>query len=764
MSEGSSSDDDWYASADSQHKGKGKVNCWECGQKFLSLDSLISHYKSHNARATCHICNVTFRRVTSLITHLNNVHATRSETSQWFQSPWEPNMHSEPQCLGSALSDSSPSFSYVSQQIENSDNFEMASYCTPKDVLPNDAFFSVANDHSYARSCDDMHIEQLTAQQGPDEESMPLESCDIKQERAETPDDTIDYTVRAPDDSCQTENTDDSSNAEQDAEMCLSDDSETLSASSTDTEGFPPDDLKSDCGSTSFGSSSDSFDFPQSKKTAATHHSADTSMCTACGKGPFRNVKVHWLHCTRKKVAVQCSVCKQHFPSEQSLGNHKLRLYSCDICGQVFRYWNSFNYHQCPKGSPSTVLFFCSKVMPKACTLCKAFFNSEQTLLNHYVSSHSTVVGTKVSFVAKPTASTDSKVLPIVSPSAAQSSISNSGHVLLLAPSLTSQRPSVVSQVINGKVSADQSHVESLSSLIKSRPPHLPSLSHQGLIPVSSRFVNGGTDKLKLLQGAPSAISQVDSEKDKSNLQVTVDLNNAESQPQMIPFHEMRSSGKSLLNAQTFAPCSPDRPPPAPSAAVGLGPNSAFDQTTNQLVSAINKTPATCSISSPVPSLSILAMFKNESQEVALMKRMNTSWRSKAPYPCRQCGAISRQPSIIISHRYLHRGRRSHHCQCGRTFKHRLHLLRHCVQHAEAVNYICVSCGETFVGARLFTEHMNGNLRKSRSSGCRWNYRMRKCQMPLTCDCGLLFVRPSAYIWHQLVNRTKVKQWKSPLK
>ncbi|PWA33729.1 hypothetical protein CCH79_00007564 [Gambusia affinis] len=107
-------------------------------------------------------------------------------------------------------------------------------------------------------------------------------------------------------------------------------------------------------------------------------------------------------------------------------------------------------------------------------------------------------------------------------------------------------------------------------------------------------------------------------------------------------------------------------------------------------------------------TLSILALFENESQEWALMKRMNTGWRSKTPCRCRQCGAIFRQPSFAISHRYLHRGQRSYLCQCGRAFRHQLHLLRHCVQHAEALSYICVGCGDTFSGAKLLTRHING--------------------------------------------------------
>ncbi|XP_015259045.1 PREDICTED: zinc finger protein 99-like [Cyprinodon variegatus] len=157
-------------------------------------------------------------------------------------------------------------------------------------------------------------------------------------------------------------------------------------------------------------------------------------------------------------------------------------------------------------------------------------------------------------------------------------------------------------------------------------------------------------------------------------------------------------------------------------------------------------------------TLSILALFENESRQWDLMKRMNTGWRSKTPCPCRQCGAIFRQPSFAISHRYLHRGQRSHLCQCGRAFRHQLHLLRHCVQHAEALSYICVGCGDTFSGAKHLTRHLTGKQWKQSQCGERVKEsRERKCRMPFMCICGLVFLRPSAYIWHQIRNRAETK-------
>ncbi|XP_051921445.1 zinc finger protein 70 [Hippocampus zosterae] len=157
-----------------------------------------------------------------------------------------------------------------------------------------------------------------------------------------------------------------------------------------------------------------------------------------------------------------------------------------------------------------------------------------------------------------------------------------------------------------------------------------------------------------------------------------------------------------------------------------------------------------CSASRPT----ILALLENQSQELASTKRTKTRRCSRMLRTCRQCGTILRQPYLAISHRYLHRGSRSHRCQCGRAFKHRLHLLRHRVQHAEAKNYICVNCGNTFTGARLLAEHLKGKTRKKKQ--CQGS-----CRMPLACSCGHFFYRASAYIWHQIKNNVKTRHFEN---
>lgn len=631
MSEDSSSSEEWHVSAKSQvdnvYKG---AKCWECGKKFSNLTALMTHYQSHNIKATCHICQITFRRLTSLSMHLDNAHSPPlcRKCNQSFNNMWELNKHTELNCKGSLFQKAPASMSVVINQNQNSENFpiDMSTRKRTNSMLPGSA--SV-----------------LRPQQ--------------RTERAETSENSVEYIVGEDDKD---------NDMESDCERA--DDSSSESDDEDKKRSKPADDPESDGGSSSTDCSSDSSNSPP----------VESPMCSACGRGPFRSMKLHLLHCSGIRVKYQCSVCNNAFLTELSLKEHYMPLYSCEVCGQVFPHENSERHHQCPKGTKSQLVLFCSESMPQACNVCKSFFGCKKTLLNHVSRVHTSVVSTKVCIITNPSALADKKVSPGGRGAAAISS------------------PNVANQVMNGKLRVGQTYAGSLSI-----PSSLStSSSHPGR--------------------PPATIS-------------------------------MASSASLVRSGKDVAPGPTKQPLSRLSAPLSAPPG------------ATDTTPATAA-SKPVtpPTPTILALFENDSHDVALMKRMNTGWRSKAPYPCKQCGAISRQPSLIISHRYLHRGPRSHQCQCGRAFKHRLHLLRHCVQHAEAVSYICVSCGETFTGAKLLAKHLKGKSGKKTSSGrTRKRKVKRKCKMPFTCDCGQLFFRPSAYIWHQLKNRTKKKRSKKPL-
>lgn len=417
-------------------------------------------------------------------------------------------------------------------------------------------------------------------------------------------------------------------------------DEDGTSSEPVDTSDYPEYALESGSSSDSGSSdrSSDSSDDPDSKATPKTLN----TICFSCGRGPYKRLRMHRVHCLGERQKYICTLCNTSFQSVLSLKHHLVSLFSCDICNQVFFHEQEYTDHQCPKGGNSPFLFFCCYSKPKQCQKCKLFFTCKKTLLNHDTAVH------KFGTITNQSNNLTYKKVPI----GVQSRISSTGNVEVYNGA-TCQNPNPAGQICAGSMSTSTSN-----------PP------------------------VQLCKISPSS-------------PVT--------------------SGESHL--LFFPPEDTDKPPPTPPP-------------------------------SPVspPAVTIMALFENNSRNLALMKRMSAGWRSKAPRPCRECGAILRQPSHIISHRYLHRGRRPHRCQCGRAFVRRMHLLRHCVQHAEAMSFICASCGETFTGARQLAEHMNGKSRKKYSSSS------AKCKMPFTCDCGQPFFRPSAYIWHQLSNKTKTKQ------
>ncbi|XP_053743310.1 zinc finger protein 93 isoform X1 [Synchiropus splendidus] len=197
-----------------------------------------------------------------------------------------------------------------------------------------------------------------------------------------------------------------------------------------------------------------------------------------------------------------------------------------------------------------------------------------------------------------------------------------------------------------------------------------------------------------------------------------------------------------------------------PFKGVSSGKPAAANTSSNHLVSSVSQAAAAVPHTGRAPA--ILALFENYSKELALRQRLNMDWRLKPCYRCHLCCATVRQRSFLILHRYRHRGKRLHHCHCGRRFAQRLYLLRHCVQHAEAVDYICASCGKTFTGSKRLAKHLRCRklLEDTKPNG----YHKRRCEMSFTCDCGLTFLRPSAYIWHHIQKHMDTRHLRKRLK
>lgn len=450
-----------------------------------------------------------------------------------------------------------------------------------------------------------------------------------------------------------TESTGSSTSSESDVEVNSCPKHTNTCLDNTESDG-ESDSSSTDCSSSSSNSS---------HSKTITQAPSQSLMCAKCGQGPFRSMTFHLLHCQEVRQIVRCFLCKEVFLTAESLKEHHMLLFSCDVCGQVFSHEPLFKVHPCPKRNVSPLVLFCSEAMPKVCSICKYFFSSERMLLAHVIRTHVSLVKTKVRIFKRPSLLSNPNILTVVPRTDVQSTTAGSHRA---------------SQPINGELNVHHTCSQSTSPVVKS--------SFSPIIKSESEPVTIG-------------------ERD-------------------ITFPPNRS-------------------------AKGLSP-ALFEHHTDATLTTAVPEPDSTSTSS------ILASVKNESPNVDLIERINTNWRSKATYSCRECGAIFRQPSLMISHRYLHRGRRSHYCRCGRAFKHQLHLLRHCVEHAETVNYICVSCGDTFPGAKLLAQHLKGNSPKKSHSGCATTSKVKKkCRMPFRCDCGQRFSRPSAYIWHQLKNRTK---------
>lgn len=606
--------------------------------------SLSSHYQSHDIKATCHICKVAFRRLVLLSAHLSNAHSPPvcKKCHQSFCTVWELNKHAETPCVGPA-------------------SFRQGS--TPIVKRKKHTNTNVSNKVTVHRNKKPVRRDSASAWR-------PKQRAERKPRKPDPSVNSVEYIV------------DEDNDIDMESDCDKADDSTSSESDDEDNRrtDLLPGDSESDGGSSSTDDSSDSSESPNSKTTPVPLPSSKSSMCTVCGRGPFRSIKLHLLHCSGIRVKCQCLLCKKLFATEAALNEHLMPLCTCNICGQVFSHKNMYFGHQCPEGSISSLILFCSESLPKACNICKSFFSSEKTLLDHVTRVHMSVVSTKVHIITDPSLLTNKKVTEGVHRTEAQSAICS---------------PNIANQAVNGKLCAGQAYAG--STVVKSSPSLSTSSMHIMSAPAPDKLRNSG------------------------------ELNKPTNQP------SSRISTPLLI----------------PPAATDTAPDTAA---------------ASDSVSPPSPP-TILAMFENDSQDVALMKRMNTDWRSKASHPCRECGAVLRQPSFIISHRYLHRGRRLHRCQCGRAFKHQLHLLRHCVQHAEAMSYICVSCGDTFTGAKLLAQHMKGDTLKTSCSGQKWKSKVKtKCRMSFTCDCGHIFFRPSAYIWHQLKNRTKSKRLKKPVK
>ncbi|XP_010883314.1 uncharacterized protein si:dkey-79d12.4 isoform X1 [Esox lucius] len=496
----------------------------------------------------------------------------------------------------------------------------------------------------------------------------------------------------------------------------------------------------------------------KSKVQSPVTETPDQNTCSRCGMGPFNNLDNHMRTCSQKKC-IQCSVCKLFF-SGDVLADHMISYHSTKSQSPVAESPDKGVCVHCGRGPFTSLehhMRYCNKQNSIQCSMCKASFLTEGRLVNHIVSTHTDKLVTQpvgspvpaLPYVPKAISTT----LGQQSPCSPTLMCYSSGvkELKQLAPvPVAGQGPSAVGQLTPTALST-----VSLPRIMLSTTSSSP-LFPNPAVPVMATLV------LDNNCGGPGKIARLVPMVQQMNppqLQViaATQTNTAKALGQFFNYLQEDFRQTKSVQQQLALPTAPSTdlirssitPSPRPVSVVAPG-----------LITAIRLSPfptlppgqtlATAVPPAPAP-LSIMYMFVNRSRELALEKRMMMSWRSKGVYTCRQCGVVSRQPSLSVKHRYLHRGSRQYRCHCGRSFLRRMHLLRHYLLHAQDTRYICTACGETFDGARGLTQHLIVTSKTTNCSGDGRTLQTKKeCRMPFTCHCGQVFCRPAAFLWHKL--------------
>nr|XP_049587198.1 zinc finger and BTB domain-containing protein 11 isoform X12 [Syngnathus scovelli] len=683
----------------------------------------MSHHTSHNIIATCHICNTTFQRMSALSSHLDNVDSPTVcwNCSQSFSNVWELNKHEE-QCLSSA--------------DERSD-------------LASDVELRLSPSPGTSGNSVDYELRR------------PLDSDDV-----------------STDESTKGSSDEDS---EFDAKAAQLDLSDTESDEESNSSTMNP------------------ANFAHIASRGNLTLPANTNgICKDCGRGPFSSIKLHLRYCTGYPGRLfQCSCCMAFFPSQEALKEHRIVLYSCEVCGQVFNKWVSQHQHQPSNKARLRVVSFCPDSMPKTCTICKSFFLNEKFFLAHVTRVHTSVVSTKLCIINKPSGLTHNKLpanvaTKLIPKSVIKTEQDNEFSVNAAAkippnPFIKTEQDDGLSANAAAKIppnpviKTEEDDGLSANAAAKITPNPVikteqdDGLSANAVVKITPKPVIKTEQDDWFLANAAAEITPktvIKTEQDDmflANVAAEItpktvikteqdDMFLANVAAEITPKTVIETEQDDGFLANVAAEITPKTvmkteqddgfwanvateitPKPVIKTEQVLNEHPLSDHTYCYSEELGTKRPD-LACSAPLPT--IVALLKNQRQ--VLTKRTNT----RAQRTCRQCGTVLRQPYLAVSHRYLHRGSRSHRCQCGRAFKHRLHLLRHRVQHAEAESYICVNCGNTFTGARLLAEHLRGNTWKTKKC-------QPKCNMPLACICGHFFYRASAYIWHQMKNDVK---------
>ncbi|XP_060777237.1 uncharacterized protein si:dkey-79d12.4 isoform X3 [Neoarius graeffei] len=532
--------------------------------------------------------------------------------------------------------------------------------------------------------------------------------------------------------------------------------SDTLSCTSTDYEYFSEDDHPSESWSACRKQDSENTNqksLNSVDSNPSTSSGKDLQICPCCGLSKVPNPEKSTKRCTCAQ-SFPCALSGSVHSTEQMRLNHQAKnhpstKYVCVRCLQLFPNQNVFMQHICSKSSG---------ISGESLTPCKSSKKAEPPVVMI------------LNVVPSPTAESSTQSI-----SSQRVSIMNTVQNLGTgSDSISRSLPNSPSISANQEVTATK-----LSGYAQEKnAPCLVLNGHQGqVMTLVSTAAQKQIGQMKVLRSSQAKV--VTQTPSSSSISTQLQLS-SQGQQQMAPTSLVTPTEHGQM--QTLTPLQPKVVTHTPPGNAELTTSITFPQQhppfgvhlpkgivwgpvlpqvlipsqTGQLpesnipfLDICRSSPSSQIIPSSQGPLQIVAMFVNQSKEMALQKRMLQSWRSKAVFPCRQCGAVSRQFSLGVRHRYQHRGPRIHRCQCGRTFQQRMHLLRHQVQHAEATRYVCAACGQMFCGTQQLACH-RPFFRIAQSN--RKKQANKQCRNIFQCYCGHSFMRPAALLWHMLKN------------
>ncbi|KAF4088588.1 hypothetical protein AMELA_G00084260 [Ameiurus melas] len=581
------------------------------------------------------------------------------------------------------------------------------------------------------------------------------------------------------------------------------DDSDTVSCTSTD---YNCDTLEEDCAITSWSAcpkpceiasqkSLDSVDAVNSNPASSLYK--DLQIRTSRSKGPKTEKSMKLYTC----LLFKCSLCGSVFVTEEKLLNHQvekhpLAKYVCVRCLKLFPKQSVFLRHVCSmsKGfrreslSPSNnsdktkepLHTFLNLAPSPAATESSKQPHSSQSVNVINPAKHLGTVSKSTSHSLPNSPSTQKvpvQVMATRSSSAEKKKVThlvlneNQGQVMTPISAVTQNQIGQVqvlsllqANVVTRTPSFSTSTLSSSSSTLSASSPSSSSTSSSSTSSTSSPSSSSSSSS------SPSSSSSSQGQGQMTSIS-TVSQRKSVQMQDLTPLQSRvvahTPSGSAALTVSIVLPQNHSSfgvHLPHPLLTQASSSNSIPSQTGQQPESNVpfldicRSSPSTQILPSSQAPLKIVAMFVNQSKELALQKRMRQSWRAKAVFPCRQCGAVSRQFSLGVRHRYQHRGPRLHRCQCGRAFQQRMHLLRHQVQHAEATRYVCAACGQMFCGTQKLACHRP--LFRVTPTNKKRNAQ-KECRNMFQCYCGLSFTRPAALLWHLLKNsKTRKKRLK----